>query len=39
MNTKTRTLLGDALPLWFVILSPLIGLAAGLGLAWLVSQF
>lgn len=33
----TRVSLGDALPFWFAMLSPLIGVAAGLCLAYVLS--
>jgi len=38
VSVKTRAPLAEALPFWFPMMSPLIGLAAGVGLAWLLSQ-
>jgi len=35
---RTRAPLGDALPFWFAMMNPLIGLAAGLCLAWLFTR-
>jgi len=38
VSIKTRALPGNALPLWFAMTSPLIGVLAGLLMAWILGR-
>jgi len=38
VSIKTRVMLSDALPFWFAMTSPLIGILAGIVVAWLLGR-
>jgi len=38
VSIKTRVMLSDALPFWFAMASPLIGILAGIVVAWLLGR-